>query len=307
MTTPRARSPSATMLPALLAAALAAPILAAPSAARADSAASLLYERTLMDRAGTRCHLFTPEIAAALAAAGAQARGAALRGGASGDTVRGIEARAELKAYAVPCTLPDLATAADRVRKAFDGYASLRQMSYPGTLSSWQADRKPWPLVLNGKVRPGPRWRLSQAASGGATVGLTTGAGSDLVEVTTSPDGTEAAGARLILRDPAKAPDAVIDPRRRDLSGRAPPRSVTETFLARSIGPAPVSLLPTSAPSGAMIVFPPEAAKALATLDPRETATVELVFPTRTGERVETALVEVGDFAAGRAFLAAGR
>ena len=41
--------------------------------------------------------------------------------------------------------------------------------------------------------------------------------------------------------------------------------------------------------------------------DPREAVTLELVFPTRTGERVETTLFEVGDFAAGRAFLAATR
>ena len=141
---------------ALIGAALVLPILASPVVARADSAASLLYERTLMDRAGARCHLFTPEIASALAAAGAQARGAALRGGVSNQVVRQVEARAELKAYAVPCALPDLTTAADRVRKAFDGYAGLREMSYPGTLSSWQADRKPWPLVSGGKVRPGP-------------------------------------------------------------------------------------------------------------------------------------------------------
>jgi len=259
----------------------------------------------LMDRAGARCRLFTPEVAAALAAADAQARGATLRSGASGEMVRQIEARAELKAYAVPCTLPDLATAADRVRKAFDGYAALRDMNYPGTLSSWQADRKPWPLVVRGKVQPGPRWRLSQAASGGMVFGMTTGAG--LVGVTTSPDGVEASGARLILRDPAKAADAVIDPRRHDLPGRAPPRSVTQAFLAQSIGPAPASLLPSAAQAGAMVTFPPEAARAMAALDPRETATVEMVFPTRTGERVETALVEVGDFAAGRAFLAAGR
>jgi hypothetical protein len=302
MTTPRAL-----MVPALLAAALVLPILATPGAARADSAASLLYERTLMDRAGARCRLFTPDIAAALAAAAAQARGAALRSGVGGGAVRGIEARAALKADTVPCTLTDLVKAADRVRKAFDGYAGLREMRYPGTLSAWQADRKPWPLVVSGKVQPGPRWRLSQAASGGAMVGLTTGEGSGLVVVTTASDGAETSGARLILRDPAKAPDAVIDPRRRDLAGLAPPRSVTQAFLARSIGPAPASLLPRSTETGVMVAFPPEAAKAMAALDPRETATVEFVFPTRTGERVETALVEVGDFAAARAFLAAGR
>jgi hypothetical protein len=288
-----------------LKAALAFAILAAPAAAWAESAAALLYERTLMDRAGARCHLFTPEIAAALAAAGAQAKGAALRSGATAAGLRQIEDRAELKAYAVPCTSPDLAIAADRVRKAFDGYAALREMSYPGTVSSWQADRKPWPLVVKGKVQPGPRWRLSQSAGGGVVFGMTSGPG--LVAVTTTPDVGAASGARLILRDPARAADAVIDPRRNDLQGRAPPRSVTQAFLAQSIGPAPASLLPPGARDGAMVMFPPEAARAMAALDPRESATVEFVFPTRTGERVETALIEVGDFAAGRAFLAAGR
>ncbi|MDZ4370247.1 MAG: hypothetical protein U1C74_02340, partial [Phenylobacterium sp.] len=46
--------------------------------------------------------------------------------------------------------------------------------------------------------------------------------------------------------------------------------------------------------------FPQTAAKALADLDPREAVAVEFLF---AGDRVRTAYVEVGDFAAGRAFL----
>jgi hypothetical protein len=56
-----------------------------------------------------------------------------------------------------------------------------------------------------------------------------------------------------------------------------------------------------------LAVFPAAAANALAALDPREAATVEFLFPSGQGERVEAASIEVGDFAAGRAFLAAGR
>ena len=298
MTTPRAP-----VAKALTAAALAVPLLIARPAL-ADGAANLFYERTLMDRAGARCHLFTPEIATALAAAGLQARGAALRSGFNTEGLRQIAARAELKAYAVPCSSADLAVAADRVRKAFDGYAQLRQMSFPGALSAWSADRKPWPLVAHGKVVPGPRWRLWQT-SGAMTFGMAAGPG--LTAVIASPDAATASGARLILRDPARATDAVLDPRRTDLAGRAPPRSVTQAFLAGSIGPAPASLSTPGAQGGGMVTFSAEAAKALAALDPRETVTVELVFPARTGERVQTALIEVGDFAAGRAFLAAGR
>jgi hypothetical protein len=279
--------------------------VAIPSGAWADSAETLLYERTLMDRAGARCHLFSPDIAAALSAAGTQARGAVLRGGGSAAGVRQIEDRAALKAYAVPCASPDLATAATRVRRAFDGYADLRFMRFPGSFSPWQAERKPWPLVVKGKVQPGPRWRLTQTAqsdAGVVTFGMADGP--ELVVVTTAGDAGRAAGARLLLRDPAKAADPFLDPRRPGLLGRVPPRALTQAFLARSLGPAPASL---SLGGGTELRFSADAAQALAMLDPREAATVELVFPTRTGERVETAIIEVGDFAAARAFLAVGR
>jgi len=302
MTTPRMKG---LCTPLALSAAL---TLSAPALAHAESAASLLYERTLMSRADARCHLFTPDIAAALAAAATQARGATLRSGANAEGARQIEDRAALKAYAVPCSSSDLKIAADRVRKAFDGYAQLRVMSFPGTLSSWQADRRPWPLVVDGKVRPGPRWRLWQITpdSGGRfEFGISDGAG--LVAVSTTPDAIQASAARLALRDPAKAADAFIDPRRHDLAGRASPRWLTRVFLASSIAPAPQSLLPPGAKAGTVVTFSPEAAQAMSALDPREAVTFELVFQTRTGERVETNLIEVGDFAAGRAFLAAGR
>jgi hypothetical protein len=287
---------------------LAAALLAVPPAAHAAGPADLLYERTLMDQAGSRCRLFSPEIASALSAAEAQARGAALRAGVAGRDVAATQARAGLKAYAVPCGDPGLAVAAARVRKAFDGYARLRDMSFPGSFSAWQADRKPWPLVVAGKVQAGPRWRLSQSStSDGAALVFGMASGPQLVAVTTARGAASAAGARLVMRDPAKAADAFIDPRRGDLGGRVPPRWQSQVFLAQSIGPAPAGLLPPGAQGGVMVVFPASAAAAMATLDPREAVTVELAFPTRNGERVQSALVEVGDFAAGRAFLAAGR
>jgi len=294
MTTPRTPMLAVFTLAALL----------MPAVAAADGAGTLLYERTLMVKADARCRLFTPDIATALAASAVQARGATLRSGVNEAGVRQIEDRAALKAYAVSCALPDLKIAADRVRKAFDGYAALRDMSFPGTVASWDAVRTPWPLVVKGKVRPGPRWRLSQR-SGPLVFGIA--AGSSLTAVTTAPDAAQASGARLVMRDPAKAADAFINPRRNDLQGRIPPRSVSQVYLAASIGSAPESLSPQGAPPAVMVTFPPSAAQAMAGLDPREGVSLELVFPTRTGERVETSLIEVGDFAAGRAFLAAGR
>jgi hypothetical protein len=283
-------------------------LLSLSGAAGATSqASSFLYERTLMREAGARCRLFTPEIAAALAAAAAQARGAALRSGDAAEAVAATEGRAALKAYAVACDNPDLKIAADRVRKAFAGYAEIRTMSFPGTFAAWSADRRPWPLVVDKKVVPGPRWRLSQAAQGvgGAlTVGLASGP--ELLAVSTSPDAAEAYAARLVIRDPAKASQPMIDPRRPNLAGRTSPLAVTRAFLAQSLGPAPQSLVGPRG-RGVLAVFPAAATAALAALDPREAATVEFLFPSGQGERVEAASIEVGDFAAGRAFLAAGR
>src|SRR5206468_3912837 len=46
--------------------------------------------------------------------------------------------------------------------------------------------------------------------------------------------------------------------------------------------------------------FPQPAARALAGLDPREAVAVDFLFP---GDRVRRAYVEVGDFAAGQAFV----
>ena len=53
-----------------------------------------------------------------------------------------------------------------------------------------------------------------------------------------------------------------------------------------------------------LFAFPAAAAQALEALDPREVVAVEFVYPDRPSER---ALFEVGDFAAGRAFLSARR
>ena len=103
------------MIRRLAAAALGLAICAAPIAAHAD-ATQLYYERTVMLAADGHCHLFTPDLASALAAAGAQARGAALRAGTTDLVLDQVAQRAQSKAAAVSCASPDIATAAARVR-----------------------------------------------------------------------------------------------------------------------------------------------------------------------------------------------
>src|SRR5437868_3193064 len=90
-------------------------LCAAPLAAHAD-ATQVYYERTVMLAADGHCRLFSPELASALAAAGAQARGAALRSGTGDLVLDQVAQRAQSKAGAVSCASPDIAAAAARVR-----------------------------------------------------------------------------------------------------------------------------------------------------------------------------------------------
>jgi hypothetical protein len=288
-------------VPKLAALALGLAAAAAPIAANAGAGA-LLYERTLMTAAGERCRLFTPSIAAALAASGRQARGAAIREGLAPSILSDMEARARAKAAQIACNAPDLAVAAERVRAAFDGYSRMTAMNFPGAFSSWRADRgHPRQMTAS--------WRLSQTAkssAGPVVFGVAyEKAAPSLTAVVASPAALTAAGARLVLRDVSLTTAPYVDTRRKDLGGRVAPRASTRVFLASGRGAAPAGLLPAGAAAGAAFRFPEAAAKALEGLDPREAVTLELVYPTRDGERVESTLLEVGDFAAGRAFLAA--
>lgn len=287
------------LLPSLL-----LPILLAPSLAHAAVPVGLVYDRTLMSVAGDRCHLFAPDVAAALKAGAAQAKGAALRAGADPADVRGAEMRATAKALLVPCNSRDLSIAADRVRGAYRSFAQMQRMTFAGAVADWRAER---PLA----TKPSPQWLLVQftrAPSGPVLFGLAGDRrGAGLAVVFAWPGAMGASEARLVLRDPAKAAEPYLAPGRKDLPGRLPPRSLTQTFLAGSKAAAPRQLLPSQAKGGVLFRFRPEATEALSRLDPREAAMLEIVYPTLTGERVETAWIEVGDFAAGQAFLAAGR
>jgi hypothetical protein len=280
------------------------PILLAPSLAHAAAPVGLVYDRTLMSVAGDRCHLFAPDVASALKAGAAQAKGAALRAGADPADVRGAETRATAKALTVPCNSHDLAVVADRVRGAYHSFAQMPRMTFAGAVADWRAEK---PLA----TKPSPQWLLvqfSRAPSGPVLFGL---AGDHqhqgLAAAFAWPAALRASEVRLVFRDPFKAGQPYIDPRRKDLAGRLPPRALTQTFLAGTRTPAPPQLLPTQAKAGALFRFRPEATEALEKLDPREAALIEIVYPALNGERVESAWIEVGDFAAGRAFLATGR
>jgi len=282
--------------------------VAAP--ALAQSASQLFYERTVMSVADARCHLFDRTTSSALQAGASQARGAALRAGATSRELREIQQRAAGKASAVACASPDLALAAGRVRTGFAGYARLQKMSYPGDTAAWEADR-----ATSARLN---MWGLSQNVRFGydrMTFGIVSGPAQApaLTAMASFADGATPYAARLVLRDTRRADEAYLDKRGADAKGRIPlaarmpPSAATTAFTAQARDAAPRELLVADVKSGWSFRFPLAAAEALAQLDPREAAAVEFLFAGRGGDTVRRAYLEVGDFAAGRAFLRATR
>jgi hypothetical protein len=110
-----------------------------------------------------------------------------------------------------------------------------------------------------------------------------------------------------VLRDTGRTQGPYIDARGgRALSSKVSPRSASLVFNAETREESPLTLLPAGAKTGLSFRFPPGVADAISRLDPREAVTIEFSFA-RGGigdaDLVRKAYVEVGDFAAGRAFL----
>lgn len=279
-----------------------------PMAAHA-AATDLYYERTVMTAADQRCRLFDPGIGLALAAGQAQARGAALRAGVAREQLNQIETRARNKAGAQACTSPDLRTAAGRVKEGFAGWARLLKMTYPGDVAGWTAER---PVSKTNMV-----WNLSQSARFGAdqlTFGLATGKDGtrNLIAVVRFADGARPYAARIVMRDLDRAAQPYLDKRRAvggtlPLSARVAPRVATDAYMAEARFAPDAFLVPASMKGAIAYQFPAAATRALADLDPREAVEVEFLFSAAGGDTVRKAYLEVGDFAAGRAFLASAQ
>ncbi len=281
-------------------------VLASAPLPAAASALDVYYQRAVMSAADSRCRLFTPDIAAALNAAKAQARGAALRGGVDDAAVAQATARAQASAARAPCNSRDLATAAGRVRTAFDDYSRMLRLNLPGETTAWRADRT---LPIGG-----PTWRLKQTTVLGSaplTFGLTAqrGAAPQLTAMSDFGGGPQPYAARLLIRDQDRAPQPYLSVWRPGASAQVPlrartaPRPMNDVYPAATRGPADWRLLAPGQKSATVFGFPGAAVEAIGALDPREAITVEFLYSGPSGDITRQAYVEVGDFAAGQAFL----
>ena len=265
-----------------------------PAAAFAAPAIDLYYERELMTVADNRCRLFAPQIGAALEASANQARGAALRAGANGDTVNGVTERAAARANSVDCSSPDLTVAAQRVREAFGGWSKTAHMDFPGQSAAWRADRTAYRSIT---------WRLVESSTAGADPVSFGIAGeydrTGVLAVASFANGEQPYAARLVFRDSSRTHSAWIGaPKNRPL----PPRWASQMVLAEAVDDAG-RLTPSGRDKALAFRFPASSLDALAALDPRESFAVEFLF---SGDRVRSATFEVGDIAAGKAFLKLG-
>lgn len=259
-----------------------------------------------MSAANARCNLFDPMVAAALAAGQAQARGEALRGGASAAEIAATEASARRRAAAQACDAPQLRAAAARVRSAYEAFARLDRITYPGETAAWRADR-------GSSARP--RWRLVQASAIGGRPAMFGLAGRDgaeaLLAVAEFPNGRKPYAARLVMRDVRRTTGPVLDHRGAragaplPLSRRIPSGAASRSFAAEARETVPQPLAPAGMKHGWAFRFPAEAAAAVAGLDPREAVAVEFLFS--GAPETMRAYVEVGDFAAARHFLTLAR
>lgn len=264
-------------------------LLAAPAGvAQASGPVDLFYERTLMRAADQRCQLFDGTVGAALAVAAAQAEGAAVRAGVQPKHLAQIELRARRRAAETACGSPDLQLAAGRVRSAFDGWARTVRITFPGAAADWRADRTPTRTL---------RWRLVQSVGADQFGFVGRGDERALLAVTTA-DGQRPYAARLVLRDPAKDPKPWL--------GGVGRLAGARVLFAQAASAAEPTLLPAGRKAGLAFRFPAQAADAVAALDTRESFVVEYLYAVPGGgpDRIRRARFEVGDFAAGKAFLA---
>lgn len=263
-----------------LAAAL-TPVLAA--AQELDARAQYAERRALIET-DSRCALFSADVRSALQVGAAQARGALLRGGWSDERLLDLEGAAVSAARARACDDPRTQEAAARVRDSFRAWTRTPSLTLPGLAREWRAQRRPdaagWLLVQD---IPAPRR---------AAFGVRPDAAALVVPLGWT--GRAPASASLVIRDVARAaaPTLAAPARReRGLEAGAPLRAASRRIHARDRQMATVNGM-----RSVVFEFPPEILPLLAALDPRESAVIEL-----DGQRL---LIEIGDFAAARAFLA---
>jgi hypothetical protein len=272
---------------------LLATLTALAASAHAETGARAAFaERWAMLEIDQRCGLLAPPVREALVATAAQARAALYRDAWSDRAVAELEVAAVAAARTRACADPRAAAAAERARLGFTAWARTHALDFPGAERVWRARRTP---------DPAGQWKLSQrlGGSGAPTFGVREVDGRERLSLrVAAPQGVAPpAMAALVVRDPARAAALVVGLpglTSTGLARGAPPPGSARSFLASA------RRIETEGASRAVwFDFPDAAFAALLALDTREAALVRL------DGGPAPLLLEIGDLAAARAFLAA--
>ncbi|MFT3726305.1 MAG: hypothetical protein QM759_00560 [Terricaulis sp.] len=273
---------------ALMAASL---VFATTAAADAPSARNVYVERRGLLEVDAQCHLFTPEVHAALQVTALQARGTLLRGGWSLAQVGELEQVTVAAARDRACTDPRNASAAATARNAYNTTFRSNAMEFPGWARAWSARR----------VAASDGWRLRQninaPIAGAFGVRQLNGLEELILVLPTMSADAAPATAQLSLRNPM-LPLGALDLTSRIAGGLD--AGLPGPVNGMSIAGARRIEHPGWFQNQVVYVFPNSAFRTLCQLDPRETVAVSLTTPRGT-QRI---LVEVGDIAAAAGFLA---
>ena len=263
------------------------------SAAHATPGAQALYvERRGLLEIDARCVLLAPATRTALEAGAAQAAGALLRDGWTRARLNQLETATAGAAAARACADPRNAEGVAAAEAGYQSWARTLAMEFPGLERGWLARRYP----------NAAGWRLSQALErrrGVFGVRERDGVQRLTLALPLAANDAPPAAAQMMMRDPARAGAEALDLRGRTAFGVAAgapaPASASRYFAnARTLG------ISNSGARYVVFEFPEAAFQRLLSLDPRESAEIRL-----DGVRAERILIEVGDIAAARAFLAA--
>lgn len=278
----------------LVFAALAAALSLSTTAAATEppSAQAAFVERRGLLEADAQCRIFTPQVRAALLVSALQARGALLRGGWSLAQLDELENATVAAARARACGDPRTNSAAATARAAYNTTFRSNSMEFPGWARTWSARR----------VAASDGWRLrqdiSEPISASFGVRQRNGVEQFVLVLPASSEGAAPRTASLQLRNPSRSDASSLD-----LAGR-----MARGLEAGLPGPGAAMTLsatrriehPNLFATQAVFVFSDEAFRLLCALDPRETVEIDL----SGGRMRQRLLVEVGDVAAARGFLA---
>lgn len=266
----------------LIATAMMGAILTAPALAAQDPAVIAYAQRRALLAADDGCALLDAAPRAALTAMTHQSRAALVRAGWTHDRLDALERQSITAGRSHLCTSDALREAAASARAGYEGWRRLASMTFPGTESEWRARRTPdpagWYVWQDVPGAPGHRFGVRHGQTGPELAFA-------------GPDASRAAIARLRFRDVARAPQPGFD-----APGRANARLADRLPM-----PTESRLAIASARRESGFAFAAAALDALAGLDPREAVAIELAGADGAVRRY---VIEVGDIAAARAFLA---